>query len=801
MMARVETIGNRESSVEANMGQARKWVSVALAGLVAASLSLAAPGPSRAAEDVLNWRVSGSVEAGGMYSFGEHSSSKFNEYRDMDNGFIGGLSLEGEHKTSPYHFDLNVTNPARDDQKYEGGFGRYGLFQLDLGWNRTPHVLTDSAQTIFQEQSHGVFTLPSTLRGTIATDTNAGPCGATVSWNCPVEYGRSSPDISSAQSDFIRDTINGLRRPVDLKFNTDVGNAEFSLTPTEELRFDLGYENIRRQGYRPVGVVIGSPGGSVTELAIPIDNMTHEVKFGAEYARESYALQFGYTASIFRNEYDSYTWDNPGYFGTTDSSDFVNAAGRAVRVNQGQISAPPDNVAHTFNLTGTAALPLRSRISGSFAYSMLRQDQTFLTNTMNRAIAQSNTDDSGNSSPDAKADILMGNVQLTSRPLSNVTGTARYRYFEYQNDTPFHSFTTALGNPVVPEGLGTADASSKAERFTKQNAGADLGWRPIRAVGLKGGYEYEHWNRGDYDSHSSDEHTGKFAADLTPIDWFLGRVTYSYSQRTVKDYEAPEGELPQFVKFDQADRRRNRVDVLMQFSPWETVTPSLSFGYAKDDYYHSSYGLKDNDYWTAGASLGWSPLDWLQFSADYAYERYKYNQGSRYRPVYSTPAQQAQCPAGSLDAASGLCDDPTNDWNSSSKDEFHTVGVNADLSVIPKKLDLTLGYAITLGYTTISANNLSTPTDSGGIAYNWDRIQNVLQTVKVVAKYHFTKKFMARLGYAYERYTEKDFARDPMQQYMGDVDTSNAGIQSVFLGTMVPNYEAHILSFFLKYDF
>lgn len=732
------------------MGQARKWVSVALPGLVAASLSLAAPNPARAASagsDVLDWKVSGSIEAGGMLSYGERGSSKFNEYRDMDNGFIGELSLTGEKKDQPYYFHLRATNPARDDQGYEGVFGRYGLFRLDLGWDRTPHVLSNTAQTIFQESS-GTFTLPSTLRATIATNFAAAASTATV-----------------------RDTINGLLRPVDLSFNTDVGRVGLKVTPTEDWRFDLEYSNLRRQGYRPVGTVIGSPGGSVIELAVPLENYTHEVKFGAEYARPTWAVQFNYAGSIFRNQFDSYTWENPPT--TTDS---------ASASSRGQVSASPDNFAHTFSLTGTSALPLRSRISGTFAYSLLRQDETFLRNTLNTAQTQTATDDAGKASPDAEADIVLGNIQLTSRPINNVTGTARYRFFEYQNDTPLHVFSFSY-----PEGVGSAQThSTKQERFQKQNAGFDLGWRPIRPLSLKAGYEFEHWKRGDREVTTTDEHIGKFAADLTPADWFLGRVSYSHGDRTVENYQNVAAQLPQLRKFDEADRRRDRVDLLLQFTPWETLTPSVNFSFARDDYYNSDYGLKDNNYYSAGTSLGWSPLSWLQLSADYSYEYYKYTQQSRYRPVVGdviTP------------------DTAANDWESKSKDEFHTVGVNAVLDLVPKKLDVSLGYVVTFGYTTIRNQNLGAFTSSSAQAFDYDKIYNVLQTVKVVAKYHVTQKLLARLGYAYERYTERDFARDPLQPFMGGVDTSSAGIRSVFLGATQPSYEAHILSFLLRYDF
>jgi len=768
----VKTMRTWQSSVEANMGQAGRWASVALSGLVAASLCVAASGPARAASagpEVLGWNVTGTVEGGGIYSFGERGSSRFNEYRDMDNGFIGDLSLRGEKKDSPYYFDLRTKNPARDDQLYEGEFGRYGLFRLDLGWDRTPHVLSNSARTIFQERD-GDFTLPS---GQLRTDIRT--------------------NITSGVASTARTTINDLLRPVDLSFNTDVGRAGFKLTPTEALSFDLEYSNLRREGRRPLGTVIGSPGGSPVELAIPVDNMTHEVKFGAEFAREAYGLQFSYIGSIFRNNFDNYSWDNPSVI--TDT---------ATASSRGQIAAPPDNLAHTFSLTGTAALPLRSRVSGTFSYGILRQDEAFLNNIPNTAagITQRNTDDAGNGSADAKANLILGNIQLTSRPINSVTATARYRYFEYQNDSAFHSFTFAY-----PEGIGPASVrTTTQERFTKQNAGFDLGWRPIRVISLKTGYEYEHWNRGDREANSTSEHIGKVAADFTPVDWFLGRVTYSYGDRTVEDYQysgrAAEatGQLPQLRKFDEADRRRNKLDILAQFT-WDTVSLSPTFAFALDDYYNSDYGLKKADYYAPGISLGWNPLGWLTLSADYSYEYYKYNQQSRYRPVVGSVVSP---------------DTANNDWVSKSKDEFHNVGLNAVVDLLPKKFDVTLGYTVSFGYTTIRTSNPTSPptspataTSSNASAFDWDKVFNVLQTVKVVARYRLTERLQVRLGYAYERYTERDFARDPMQPFMGDYERAtptaasapSPALQAVYLGATQPNYEANVFSFLARYDF
>ena len=154
---------------------------------------------------------------------------------------------------------------------------------------------------------------------------------------------------------------------------------------------------------------------------------------------------------------------------------------------------------------------------------------------------------------------------------------------------------------------------------------------------------------------------------------------------------------PMFYKFNYADRVRNRVDLLLQFSPWETFTPSFNFGYANDNFNNSAFGLTDDKNLSAGVSLGWNPMRWLTLSADYTYERHNSTQ---------------RVPAGTTGFN-------VNDFESKSKDEFHTVGVGAVVDVVPKKFDINLGYGVTFGYTTIKATNLNAGFTTA--AGNWDQ--------------------------------------------------------------------------------
>ncbi len=733
------------------MSRGSRWAGIASAAVAAATLCLGSAGQAAAgaAPEVLDWQVGGFIDAGGIYSFGERSSSKFNEYRDMDNGFVGEFELRGEHKDRPYYFEFGARNPARDDQRYDATVGRWGVFRFDGAWSRTPHVLSNEAQTMFQD-NNGDFTLPSTQRAAIATTFVGG----------------------AANRAAIESTILGLLRPIDLKFNTDVAVADFTLTPTEPLRFDLGYSNRRVEGRRPLSfpsdsatLGLGARSMTLVELAVPLDEMTHEARLRAEYATPAFAIQGGYTASLFENNFQSFTWDNP-----------VTTTGTLAR---GIASWDPNNTAHTFDISGRASLPWwQTTVTGAFSYSLLRQDETFVQNVLGSALS-TNVSDEGRTSPDAQTDLVLASFRVTSRPIRNVTATAHYRFFERQNDSPIISFTNSFPNGVN-QGLHTTGSP----RFNKQNAGLDVGWRPLRLLSLKAGYEYEHWNRGDFDftglSFSTDEHIGKAAADITPVDWLLGRVTYTFGVRNLDEYGADPlaGNGPGYLKFNIADRVRNRVDVLLQLSRWETVTPSLSLGYASDNYSNSAYGLTDDQNFSAGLNVGWVPLNWVTLFADYTFEYHD----SKVRVWQGG--------------------DP---FESSSKDLFHIINVGAVLDLIPKRFDLTLDYGVTFGYTQMDNRNFDGAnvgcTTGANCALDYPRIDNVLQTARIIGRYRLTERLSVRSGLAYERYNERIWSLDPMRPFLGDFDTSSAGVASTFLGAIVPNYESFTFGGVVRYEF
>ena len=75
------------------------------------------------------------------------------------------------------------------------------------------------------------------------------------------------------------------------------------------------------------------------------------------------------------------------------------------------------------------------------------------------------------------------------------------------------------------------------QSYTKQNAGAQLDWRPTRQwnIGAAYGFERYDWTRADVDV--TNENSGKFFADWRPVSWAVARGSLSYSERRYQTYD------------------------------------------------------------------------------------------------------------------------------------------------------------------------------------------------------------------------------------------------------------------------
>jgi len=720
------------------------------------------------------FEIAGEVEAGGRLIEGERSSSKFEEYREIPSGlYLDHLLLSIESKKGLGFAEFRAREAAEEDQSFGLRFGRLGRVEFDLGWDQIPHVFSNTARTLYTRPQENVFLFPDSVQSAI----------------------QAAP-TTAAKGAILRDALNNAQ-PVELGFRQDTGTVGVKWSPTPEWNLGVNFRTTRKDGTMPIGVGFGSPGGTLVEIAAPVETTTNEATARVEFARERYQVQFGYTASIFENDDPSVILDNP--LRITDSP----TAGPS----RGQIALPPDNIAHTFNLSGGLTLPMRSRLTATFVAGWRLQDEAFLPHTINSSLAGSPLLLLPAQSPDAKVRTLLGNVVFTSRLLPNVTLNARYRIYDLDNNTPVLTFP---GHVVNDQTLVAEERFNVPHDYTKQNAGADVTFRPFQPLSLKTGYEWERWDRDDAREVTvTNEHTVKGGADLTPWSWLLVRGSYAKSWRDGGAYNpfahlahtvAPEelegaipaSQFPLLRKFDEADRVRDKVTTLAQITPIETLTLTATYSFAFDDYTSSSYGLTKGRNWSASADVAYSPVPWLSLFADYTREEFKSEQRSRYRPVTGTT----------------VFDFPDFDWVSKNIDVVDTFGIGLDATLLPKRLNLRLGYSLSIAEEDVDTFNPVTPTsgtpaqDATATAGKFPSRLSWFHQLTASLWYHLTRNLSAKLGYTYERYIREDWAIEDIQPYMGDLPANlTRAALDVFLGADVPNYEAHIFELALRYKF
>lgn len=728
------------------------------------AVTLLAVYPASAQFQIGGMNAEGEVVAGVRGFLVEPSDSrkgKFEEYRDIPDGvFLDRFHLRLFTPDERYDLELDGSKWGQEDQEFGLRLGRLGLWQFGFEWDQTPHVYSTTARWQAGEPTRGVFTLPT-------------PRPLLPTYN-------SAPGLD------------------EISVRWDTARMFFAVTPSPELDLRAEYTRINKEGNRPFGMAMGSPGNNFFEILEPINHTIHDVRLKATLAYERWQVQASYAFSMFQNSLRSVTADNPclGLAAAIAAGGCgADATGAPAR---GLVSLPPDNMAHSVNLAGGLNLPLATRLTANVGYSVYLQNESFLPHTINPAIS-SPALTLPQDSLDGFVGIFLVNLSATTRPLRPLTLSLKYRLFD-RNDM---SDDLSLPAHVVNDRTLVVETRVPGRPdYTRHNVDLDGRWRfgQPAAVTLGGGWE--RWDRGSHrEVPTSDEYFAKAALDVTPVDWFLAKLTYrpsfrristynttAHHEHTVIDEDSPaaiaQGQSTLLRKFDEGERDRQRVDLMLQFMPTDVFTTSLTGGWTKDDYIDSALGLQQATSWSAGIDLNWTPLERLSLYGGYTHESIYQKQRSRSRPVTGTTT----------------FDFPDYDWISVHTDTVDTVFLGATVGLIPKVLDWTANasYAYALGR--VQNRNPVAPTsgtaaqDATATAKPFPAFEDQLLRVETSLRYHFWKMWTASLGYAFESFQKNDWRTDRLNPFV-------PGVSSIWLGNDARNYDAHIVALTLGVRF
>jgi MtrB/PioB family decaheme-associated outer membrane protein len=689
--------------------------------------------------------VHGLIDAGGEPRSVDGQNGKFEEYRDIpDNAVINDIRLHGEHDERDYFADFRAEDAIQEDQRYRLRLGKYGKYEVDIEWDQVPHLLSTTGQSLFTEGPEGTFNLSDTIRGILASDPALLPS--------------------------VLDGAYG----VSLAARRDTGRFRFRYTPHPGWETRLGYEVQRVRGAQPLDTANftslsdGAPSpllASIVELPSPVDALTHTVTSNVEYHTRAWFLSLGHVSSLFDEQVNTLVWDNP--------FQLVNEVGAG---SQGRLTLAPNNQAHTLNLSGGANLPQRTRVTGTFAYGWMLQDDSFVPATINPTLAVAPLP---RASYDGNIQTILADVRLSSRPHDAVTFNARYHYYDLDNQSP----TVAFANYAIADAVVGAPRTSVPYAYSRQSAGADVVVRPLPLASMKTAFEYVLWHREHREVNNSQEYRVGPSLDLNPAKGLLLRAGYTHANRDPTEYnpyavrETGSRAIvnPLLRKFDEAEVDRDQVTTLLSITRFPAVDFTGTFTYGADDYSESSFGLLDADRLTYSLQTAGTPHERLTLRGSYGYEDYTFHQGVG---------------LGALGKAA---------FEGRGRDTVDTWGAGAQALLVPGTVDLDLDYSLSLAVGRLRA---SSSTES---VTNFPNVNTHLQQFTARLNYKLTSRVTAQLGFAFERYTTNDFASQGMQPFMPSADGPKDALRppSVYLGARNPDgdYNAYVGTVALRYQF
>ncbi len=775
-----------------------------------------APAPAQEAED----KAEGEVSAGPQYRADDQAggSAKFEEYRDVPNGFVAERFVFTYRPREGYVIDVQARDVSQRDQSARLRFGKQDRWRVFFNWQENPRRWTDRAKMLYANRGDAVFTLEDTLQsGVQAAPVSIDTTPADGEWDA----GTKGALIKSAILNGSNDVLVGYERKT--------GAAGVRFTPTRSWTVDVVTERELRAGTTPqsLGMYFAL---SPSEVAAPVNFKTDTATVSAEYARKGWLVGAQFFASDFETGFKSLTWDDQLFLADTA----VNAT--TASPARGRLTLWTDNSVKRATVYGGVSLPGRTRINATVSRAETTQDDPFLPMTTNALLAPAALPAS---SFDGEFRNQLADLRVSSRPGQHFRWGAWLRKYELKNESPSLVFADYVATDYQIPLCGNANAcgatTNRIQRrnlpygYERENVGASAGFSPVSWFDATLTLEREAMKREFSAVEDSDEDTVKLALDFDAAEWLTVRATLRRQERRADGYEAdyfeesfPIGEAniaaanEGMRRFYWTDRDRDAASLLVEVAPGPKFSIYAEATFADDTYLDPETGKKVGDSFTSiedrdfdstpdppytiliagrtedratSYTLGFSasPADRFNFYGDYTRETSTYGLETRYR-----------APVAGIGS-----DNPLDNWGSDTEDHYDTASAGFDLKLTKKgQWRLALDASRSTGTGDIETHfvpggNVSSDTT----LTEFPRLKTTLTLATLSLTHALSKDLDYTIRYWYESWDEDNFAADQMQPYMGDPNNDRGSVSSIFLGMDFFNYTNDILTVLVRYRF
>lgn len=765
--------------------------------------------PPELVKSDLGWDYRGSVEAGVRGGDANNSAANFRQYEDPHNGFLlNNFNLSAEKDDEAKYLALFGGGVGYKDQYYGFAYGRWNDFKLKFFFDETPHVFTTTARPIWQGIDTNYLSLPPGLT-----------------------LGNSSHDAIQAAVDGAATTTLGLVRKT--------AGLSFDKTLSDTWSWSASYTLEKREGTRPFGggfffnfAPTPANVGASMETVEPIDYKTHDVLARLKYADATQQFNLSGHVSIFRNNIDTLTWENP--------FNIDPAQANATNIQRGRVALYPDNEAYNVKAEYAQSFPsfYNSRFTASGALGRMHQNDTLIPPTVNTGFAGSGpqqfdlanwntTEALSQKNADATIDTALVDLGYHLVPIDKLSLHAKARFYETRNHTAYTAFnplTGQFGFPALDGALGTILPGENGFYTPGQTGSANWQYRSIP-------FAYKQYNyglNGDYQLTTKTQLSGafereEFHRDFRERDWTWEDrwrialnsraseiatvwLSYQYGDRrgsaynydpytqfftaSLPGYSNPDGEFPftlaDLRKYDLADRKQNLVNARLNMILHEDLNGFVSMQYNSNSY-PASYGRVDHqDQTSFNVELNYQPTALVNAYVFYSYQYSKLMQANitdQMIPGSSPNAGGANYPLG-------------NAWTVSSKDRNSVFGLGLQYDLTRFKIDIKYMFSDArsrISYQENSNGATTIPLTPDQIGTGFPDLTYRQHFAEADLIFPLRAKLASRFFYRYENTRIHDWHYDGLSNDLLQQ-------QRLYLDPGPQNYHANVLGVFIQYQ-
>ncbi len=687
---------------------------------------------------------------------------RFGNYTGLnDSGahLIGNFLINKRGEGNARYVEIEGSNLGLDSRGLGIRAGEQGNYGLRLQYDQIPFY-SNSFSTPYNGAGSAVLTRPAG----VARNRNAGGMTGLAANLKPYD-------------------IDTVRKGLGLGFTKQLGR---------DWDVEMNYKREKKDGDKLTAAMMQILPGGGTRGAVfvpePVDYTTDQYEALVRYTGEKLQLQFGYNASIFRNDNKSLTWDN--------LFDAGNATGR--------FGLPPDNEFHQINASGSYAISSVTRLSGSLSYGRMTQNDAFLPYATGAVQAVP-----ASGSLNGKVNTTHASLKLNTKLMPKLNLTAGMRYDDRDNKTPIAQFRYITGD-VNTGVLGSGAVGSANDRrnipldIKKQVLYADLDYHLASATTLKFGYDFHKVDHNYEPTTGDKEHTVKTEVRQRFGETVTAGLSYAYSDRDASAYNgaAPLAstysqaylntlfggttgktyawlEAPTLRKSYLADRKRDKVGAFASFAPTDRLDLDFGAHITRDKYpdTFAGIGLTRAIGWMASFDATLQATDALTGNFFASLDQYKTDQNGAHLP---DAARAAAAESGAIPAAYRAV--------TTLSDRTLTVGVGARYKPVRNyEVGGNLTHSDSVGRSTFVAGSAVPIGPLPDLVSRLNRLD-------LFGSYMVQKDVKLNLKYAYERYRAKDWA--------WDAPLTLTSVTSVVGPNLVsPNYNVHFIGVSMDYRF